>query len=42
MMEKKCRKSIDLIKCDVTDLLRCQFVGGKSEIIKAFNNLRNL
>ena len=35
-MEKKCRKAVDLIRCDVSDLLRSQFMGTKSEIIKIF------
>lgn len=32
-MEKKSRKGVDLINCDVNDLLRSQYMGNKNGIL---------
>lgn len=41
-MDKKNRKAVDLILCDVNDLLRCQFMGNKSAIMEVFHKLKAL
>ena len=41
-MEKKNRKAIDLITCNINDLLRCQFMGSKKAILDVFGELKKL
>ena len=41
-MNKKYRKAVDLIACDVNDLLRCQFMGTKNSILEVFQKLKGL
>ena len=41
-MNKKNRKAVDLVACDVNDLLRCQFMGTKNAIMDVFQKLKGL
>ena len=41
-IEKKSRKAIDLIKCEVSDLLRSQFIGKKNQLIQIFDKMNKL
>lgn len=41
-MDKKNRKAIDLISCNINDLLRCQFMGGKKAILDVFSEMKKL
>ena len=41
-MEKKNRKGIDLITCNVNDLLRSQYMGNKNGIMEVFQRLKKL
>lgn len=41
-MDKRNRKAVDLVTCDVNDLLRCQFLGSKNSILEVFQKLRGL
>jgi hypothetical protein len=40
-MEKKNRKGVDLITCNVSDLLRCRFMGSKNGIMEIFQRMKN-
>ena len=41
-IEKKTRKAIDLVRCEISDLLRCQFLGKKAQLIEIFEKMKKL